>query len=180
MSRSPSYILLCDLGIVAASIIVAIFLARTNVLAETLQVSESLGVWGSFFVGIFYTHLFTSIPAAVVLGKIAVTNSILLTAVLGGAGALIGDFVIFKFVRDSISPFLAAHSTRLRNLSTHPFFRWTLILLGALIVASPLPDEPGLVLIGLSQTKTAWFAPLSFLANTVGILVIGLIARSIL
>jgi hypothetical protein len=174
-----SRILLRDLGIVAVSIAAALALIYTEALENVLRAAEGLGLLGSFIVGIFYTHLFTSVPAAVILGTIAQTNSILLTALLGGAGALLGDFIIFKFVRDSISPLLAAHSMRLANLSAHPLFRWTLILLGALIVASPLPDEPGLVLLGLSQTKTVWFAPLSFLANAVGILVIGLVARSL-
>ncbi|MBI2623450.1 MAG: hypothetical protein HYW65_02645 [Candidatus Liptonbacteria bacterium] len=179
MPRSPSYLLLRDLGIVAVSVVAAFLLAYTDTMEQLLRAAQGLGILGNFFIGIFYTSVFTSVPATVALGKIAQVQPVLLTALLGGAGALVGDYLIFRFVRDSISPLLAAHSARIRNISAHPFFRWVLMALGALIVASPLPDEPGLVLIGLSHAKTAWFAPFSFLANATGILVIGIIARAI-
>lgn len=59
------------------------------------------------------------------------------------------------------------------------FFRWLTWLLGGLIIASPLPDELGIGLLGFSKMKLAAFIPLSLIFNSLGILVIGLVARSL-
>jgi hypothetical protein len=58
-------------------------------------------------------------------------------------------------------------------------FRAVMPFLGALIIASPLPDELGLVFLGISKLKTRYFLPLSFVLNFFGILIIGLIAKSL-
>lgn len=59
-------------------------------------------------------------------------------------------------------------------------FRWSIAFLGALVIASPLPDELGLMMLGFSKIKTSFFVPISFLLNFLGILVIGLIAKAIM
>jgi len=58
-------------------------------------------------------------------------------------------------------------------------FRWSMVLFGALVIASPLPDEIGLAMMGLSKVKTLLFIPISFSLNAFGILIIGLIARTL-
>ena len=179
MPRPLSYPLRHELGIIVVSVCIALALAYTNAMKQLLRSAEGIEGLGSFIAGLFYTSVFTSVPAAVALGKIAVVHSLPATAFIGSIGALIGDFLIFRFVRDSISPLLAAHSARLKNISFHPAFRWALVALGFIIIASPLPDEPGIILLGLSRTKIALFAPVSFLANFLGILAIGLAARAL-
>ena len=57
--------------------------------------------------------------------------------------------------------------------------RWLIPFIGALIVASPLPDELGLTMMGLSKMKTSLFIPLSFLLNFFGIMTVGLIAKAV-
>ncbi|MDP3800322.1 MAG: hypothetical protein Q8Q90_02755, partial [bacterium] len=57
------------------------------------------------------------------------------------------------------------------------FLRWFTPFLGALIIASPFPDELGLVLMGLSKTNTKVFIPVSFGLNFIGILIMGLLLR---
>ena len=59
-------------------------------------------------------------------------------------------------------------------------FRWLIAFLGALIIASPLPDELGLTMMGFSKIKTSLFIPISFLLNSLGILIIGLIAKAVM
>jgi hypothetical protein len=58
-------------------------------------------------------------------------------------------------------------------------FRLVSLFVGGLIIASPLPDELGISVWGFSKLKTAWFIPLSFFCNFVGILLIGAVARAI-
>ena len=58
------------------------------------------------------------------------------------------------------------------------FFKWLIPFMGALVVASPLPDEIGLAMMGFSKIRTSLFIPISFLLNFLGILVIGFIAKN--
>ena len=52
------------------------------------------------------------------------------------------------------------------------YFSWTLPILGAIIIASPLPDEMGVGLMGISKLKTSKFILLSFILNAIGIFLI--------
>ncbi len=132
----------------------------------------------------FFVSVFTVAPATVVLAEIAQSNSIFLVAFFGGIGALVGDLVIFRFIKDRLADdflYLIKKSKFGRWVSIFHLrlFRWLVPLVGALIVASPLPDELGLTMMGLSKMRTSLFIPLSFLLNSLGILVIGLIAQSL-
>ena len=70
-------------------------------------------------------------------------------------------------------------SQRLLAIFRLKCFRWLTPLIGAIIVASPLPDEIGLALMGLSGLRTAMFLPLSFILNFFGILAVGLAVRAV-
>ncbi|HBH46786.1 MAG: hypothetical protein A2445_02430 [Candidatus Jacksonbacteria bacterium RIFOXYC2_FULL_44_29] len=176
--------LLLDLGIVAASVIIAVILGLTGVLKDVLFFSQGFSFLGSFVAGIFFTSIFTVAPATVVLGEAAQLNSLLAVAFWGGLGSLLGDLVIFRFIKDRLSEdFLCllqqSKFEKVRLIFKCRLFKWILPLAGAIIVASPLPDEIGLMLLGLSKTKTWLFIPISFLLNFTGILIIGLIARAV-
>ncbi|MEK7557169.1 MAG: hypothetical protein AAB538_04290, partial [Patescibacteria group bacterium] len=49
--------------------------------------------------------------------------------------------------------------------------------LAGIIIASPLPDEIGIALLGFMKTRKKDFFLLSLVANFLGILAIGLVAR---
>src|SRR5262249_43219313 len=51
--------------------------------------------------------------------------------------------------------------------------RWLSFFVGGLIIASPLPDELGIGLLGVARLRTAWFVLLSYAFNFLGILAIG-------
>ena len=138
---------------------------------------------GSFIAGILFVSVFTVAPATVALGEIARVNSLIITAVIGGLGALAGDLIIFRFVRGRISQDFSylvkiSKSERLVLIFKLKLFKWLIPFIGALIVASPLPDEIGLAMLGLSRMKTSVFILSSFLLNSIGILIIGLIAKT--
>ena len=59
------------------------------------------------------------------------------------------------------------------------WFDYILFAAGALIVLSPLPDELGLALMGVSQIRNVLFFPVSFALNFFSILILGLAARSL-
>lgn len=177
--------LLHDVLLIVISISVAVALTKTGVLAKVLTSTEELEFLGSFIAGLFFTSVFTTAPAIVTLGEIARANSILPVALFGAAGAVIGDLVIFRFVRDTLAEHvleLVRHRNRGRRIQVlfkRKLFRWLSFFVGGLIIASPLPDELGIGLFGFSNMKMLWFVPLSFFFNFFGIVLIGLVAQAL-
>ncbi len=186
MKNNRNFLFMQDIAIIALSVLIAIILVKTQVLVKILTSTQELEILGSFIAGMFFTSIFTTVPAIVTLGEIAQANSILLTAFFGALGAVVGDLIIFYFMRDRFSGHLMKlmqHSgggKRFRALFKLKFSRWLTFLVGGLIIASPLPDELGIGLLRLSKTRTSLFIPLSFVFNFLGILFIGLVAKSIL
>lgn len=177
--------LLQDAAIILLSIVIAVILVKTDVLIKILISTQELKFLGSFITGMFFTSVFTTAPAIVTLGEIARANSILPTAIFGAMGAVVGDLIIFRFVRDRFSEHLMeiikhqGAGKRIKLLFKLKIFRWLTFLVGGLIIASPLPDELGIGLLGFSKMRTSWFIPLSFTFNFIGILLIGLVAKTL-
>ena len=174
-----------DLGIIILSVVIAIILAKTGILAGILTSTQEWTILGSLIAGMFFVSIFTAAPAGVVLFEMAATNPTWVVALFGGIGALIGDLMIFRFIKDSLSEDIhwVLRKTKLERLTSIfqlKLFRWFVPFIGALIVASPLPDEIGLAMMGLSKMKTSIFVPISFVLNFLGILIIGLFAKGIL
>lgn len=174
-----------ELLFLVASIAATIFLARAGIAHRVALVADGSAPWGSFVSGIFFVSLFTAAPATLLLAEISRVHSIFLTACFGALGALVGDYLLFRFIRDKLSARLVAvaHNVRIRKMmlfTQAPVFRWIVPVVGAFIVMSPLPDEIGLMMMGLSGMRTSTFIPLSFALNFIGILAIGFGARSLL
>lgn len=173
-----------DVAIIAISVALAVAFVATGALGWFLNVTRGLGLLGSFLAGIFFTSAFTVAPATVVLGGMAQELPVWGVAVFGGLGALLGDSLIFRFVEhrlaDDFEYLLRKTDTeRFVSIFHRRLFRWLFQFAGALVVASPLPDELGLAMMGISKMRASLFVPLSFLLNSAGILVVGLIARTL-
>ncbi len=181
-----NFLLMQDTAMIMFSVLVAVMLIKTQFLAKILTSTQELEILGSFIAGMFFTSIFTTAPAIVTLGEIAQTNSIILTAFVGALGAVVGDLIIFHFVRDRFSEHLIhlignkGGLPRLKILFKLRFFKWLTFLVVGLIIASPLPDELGISLLGFSKIRLSLFIPLSLTFNFLGILLIGIVARSIL
>ncbi len=174
--------LIRDLTIILLSVVIAIVLAKTGILKDLLTNTQEWRFLGNLVAGLFFVSVFTAAPAVVVLVEIAQSNSVLEVAFFGGIGALLGDLLIFRFIKDSLAQNISylikrTKQERLVKIFQLELFKWLVPFVGALVVASPLPDELGLVMMGLSKMKTALFIPISFILNSLGILIIGLIAK---
>ncbi|HEY9584469.1 MAG TPA: hypothetical protein VJI33_02745 [Candidatus Paceibacterota bacterium] len=172
-----------DILIILASIIFATVLVKFHVIELVIGKTESNILIGSFVSGLFFTSIFTTAPAIVALGEISKLNNIFLVAILGGLGAMVGDYIIFRFFRNRLGDdILQLIRGRKKHWWKHLFKshlgKRILAVLGALIIASPLPDELGLMLMGVSKLKNSTFLPLSFLMNSLGILIIALVANN--
>lgn len=176
--------LIKDVAIIVLSVLVAVLLVQTGAIKGVLTSTQEMRLVGSFVAGVFFTSIFTTAPATVALAEVAQANSIFLTALFGGLGALFGDLILFRFVRNRLSEdFLylvkQSGSRRLRSIFRLSLFKWLVPFVGALVIASPLPDELGLAMMGLSKMENTRFIPISFALNFFGIVVIGLIARAV-
>ena len=144
----------------------------------------SLGLVGAFFAGVMYVYGFTAAYGTAIFLILAKGNDLVLTGLVAGAGALLGDLLIFKFLRHSFSDELLllskeklfAELGQKLPVGAKKFF---LPAIGGLIIASPLPDELGVSLLGFSKMKMPLFLILSLVFNFIGIYLIGLVVRSV-
>ncbi|MBU1293050.1 hypothetical protein KJ819_03240 [Patescibacteria group bacterium] len=166
-----------------ASIGLFIFLADTPAAHAMIEHIGSYGYLGSFIAGIFFVSTFTVAPSAVVLFHLAEEFHPVLIALTAGAGGVIGDLLIFRFVRGDAFAELSPLIERIKQrpvfaLFKSSYFGWFTPVLGALIIASPLPDEAGIGLMGLSKMREWQFMLLTYVLNTTGILIIVLLAQA--
>ncbi|HLF53600.1 MAG TPA: hypothetical protein VI544_00290 [Candidatus Nanoarchaeia archaeon] len=167
-------------GLVIA-IIAAYFIFSNPQIAGYVSKLNGLGYLGVFIAGLFFTFGFTAPFAA---GFFITLNpeNIWLAAFLGGFGAMLGDLLIFKFIRFSfIDEFQRLENTRvMRKTSSlidrtlgHKIKIYIMYALAGLLIASPLPDEAGVILLaGLTRIKANILAIISFIMNTLGILIL--------
>lgn len=173
-----------DVTIVALSVVVAVLMVQSHLIDSLIAASREFGHIGSFVAGMFFTSIFTTAPAIVTLGEITRSQGIIETSLWAALGAVVGDLVIFRFVRDRMADHLMdilPHRRGVRRftrLLKFRFFRYLTFFAGGLIIASPLPDELGISLLGLSKMREVYFVPLSFAFNFLGICMIGLVAAS--
>jgi len=176
--------LLQDLVIIILSICFAVLLVKTEIIHQLLFSSYTNGFFESLIAGLFFTSIFTTAPAMVALGEISQVVPILHVAFFGALGALMGDLILFKFIRDrfsdDIAEFLRKKKEKKVKVSEHfDLIKWFSFFIGCLIIASPLPDELGIGLLGFTKVKMKLFIPISYIFNFAGIVLIGLIANSV-
>jgi hypothetical protein len=171
-----------DLGIIVLSIIMAILLVKTGVLQDLMSSLEEHAMLSSFVAGIFWTSAFTVAPASLILIGLAKNGSLFWIAFWGGLGAFLADLIIFHFIKDDLTSDIdeiIKHSKlkKIKFLLKFKSFRWLFSLIGAFIIASPLPDDMGLMLLGLSKMNTYWFSFFMLILNFIGILSVEMIFK---
>ncbi|MDP2695705.1 MAG: hypothetical protein Q8O87_00440 [bacterium] len=174
-----------NLVILTVGVLIAIFLVRLGIDDAIISASGRVQILANFLAGMFFTSVLTVGTAAVVLGELALDVGLVQLAFVGALGAIIGDLILFSFIRDRIADDFAAliHQQRyrgLRHILHLALWHRLLPVLGFILVASPLPDEIGLAMMGISKIKTHHLIFLSFFANFFGILIVGLVARGVL
>ena len=177
--------LIKDLIFLAISIAVAVFFVKTGVADKLITSLDGLKWLGIVIAGLFFTSIFTSAPSVVLLGVFAEDSSLFVVAILGGLGAVIGDFIIFSFVKNRVSKNLelmlaSSPKSRIPLIFKKELFKFFLPLLGAIIIASPLPDEIGVTMLGVSKMSKKRFILLTFILNSIGIFIIAGMAKTII
>lgn len=172
-----------DILILAASISFAVFLAQTDVIPRLMAATGFVPL-EAFFAGFFFTSLLTLAPAGVAFAEMASTVPALQLAGWGAVGAVAGDLVLFLFVRDALSEDImmmlrGSWVRKAKALFKSPFLSWAVPVAGAIVIASPLPDEVGLAMLGLSKTDLRFLIPVSYSMNFFGILLVAWAAQAL-
>lgn len=166
-----------NLAFTFLGIIFAFFLSKSPDFHQFLLQIGDFGYLGAFVAGILFVSTFTVATGAVILFILAEKLSPLEIGLIAGLGAVVGDFTIFRFVKDNlileIEPmYEKLGGNHLIKVLHTKYFSWTLPVIGAIIIASPLPDEIGVSLLGLSKISTFKFLIFSFILNAFGIFLI--------
>lgn len=166
------------------SFVLLFILADTEVAHSLIRYVERFGYIGALFTGVFFVSTFTVAPASVVLFHLSQDLNPFWIALFAGTGAVIGDLVIFRILKDGVfdelSPlFKRFEGSYMATLFKTPYFAWFVPVAGAIIIASPLPDEVGIGLLGLSKVTWWQFVLLTFVLNSAGIFLVVLLANAL-
>lgn len=156
------------------NILLAIFLSKYNFPNDSLFNLRHIPFFGSFVAGALYVSAFTAALGILMLSDLATTIHPIEIALLAGLGGAISDFVIFRFFKNSLLSEITPIYNKLggkylTQLMYHKFFRWSLPIIGAIIIASPFPDELGISLMGLTHIKNYQFVLLCLVLDIAGV-----------
>jgi len=166
----------------AVSLVALYFLADTEIAKQFLVRMGDWGYFGALLAGIFFVSTFTVAPSILVIYYLSQTLNPWEVALFAGIGAMIGDVLIFNYLRDGffdeIKPlFSFFRRPLLERVFNSSYFAWLLPIVGAIIIASPFPDEIGISLMGLSKIKRWQFLLVSFFLNSAGLFAVTMLAR---
>ncbi|MFO0703374.1 MAG: hypothetical protein U0525_01465 [Patescibacteria group bacterium] len=167
-----------NLSLFGFSIVFGLILLKAPGFRDVVLHLGTLGYVGAFIGGVLFISTFTVTPGTALLLLLSESLNPIEIGIIAGLGAVIGDLTIFQFIRNKalISEikhfFKYFEGDKITHLVHTKYFSWSLPVLGALIIASPLPDEMGVSLLGISKMKTYQFILLSFLLNSIGIFLI--------
>src|SRR3989338_8360053 len=155
--------------------IVAYFIFTGRSYQPLIQFVLSLGFIGVFLTGMMFSYGFTAAPATALFLIMAKEHNIAATGLIGGFGALVGDLIIFSFIRLSFRDEIEKLSKERMVRKFHSQLpsklkRYLIPIFGGFIIASPLPDELGVTLLAIHQhISVRMFTLLSYTLNTAGI-----------
>lgn len=166
-----------NLTFLILSLLLALYLFRNETFHSYLLHLGNLGYIGAFIGGILFVSTFSVATATLILLVLAEGLNPVEIGLCAGAGAVVGDVLIFRFIKDGLSSEVKSLYNQVRGhhltkVVHSKYFSWTLPVIGALLIASPLPDEIGISLMGISKMKFYNFLLLSFVLNSIGIFIV--------
>ena len=168
-----------DMALVVISVGAALWLNSSGLNGKFISMLAGYKWFGIFIAGIFLPLVFTAAPVTVFFLEIFKNTPVLPVVLIGSVGAFFGDFVIFRFAKNRVAEDLnyiinLKKHQRLAHIFHLKLFRYMTPLLGAIIIATPLPDEFGVAILGLAKITGARFAVLTFLIHAAALMFISL------
>lgn len=167
-----------NIAMVFFSIGIGIFLYTSPTFHDFLISLNSLGYFAAFIAGILFTSIITTGTSIVMLLTLAEELNTVTMATIAGFGAVVGDLLILRFFKDNLAEELnylwqkskIGEIKPIKFVLSSRLFIWMLPVLGAIAIASPLPDEVGIGFLGISNLPKKTFILISYALNTLGIL----------
>lgn len=163
------------------SFIIIYYLFQNSNISDWISNLERFSYLGSFIAGIFISFGFSAVLG---IGFFIALNpqNIILAAILGGFGAMIGDLIIFKSIKFSfMDEFKELEKTKaihkieeiVKKKKRVVILHYLLYIFAGLALATPLPDEIGVVMLaGLTTIKPLKLVVISFIVHTAAIFLI--------
>ena len=178
--------LLRDGILILISILFAYIIHQFDYLERLIEFASGPYFFAAAFVaGIFFSSTFTVAIATSVFLLLGETHAPLGIALIGALGAILGDTFIFKFLKDDlIADFdylenqFGGGKRIAKRIFHSKLILWFAPIVAAIMIASPIPDEIGLILLAGIKLKYRQFFLISLILNFIGILVIGLFAKN--
>lgn len=169
--------LIADLIIFLVSCFLAYLLVQNGSLDYFIAKVTPVQFLAEFVAGVLFTSFLTTPFSLALFYVLSESTHPLQIAIIGGAGACIGDMLIVTIFRNSFfDDFKTLEKTlklkKVFHFFHHSHFNHLAPLLGILIIASPFPDELGLIMLGASKLKVIQLIILTFVINTAGIFII--------
>lgn len=167
---------------VGLSVLLAVYLGTNQTFKSWLLHLGSLEYIGALLAGFLFVSSFTVAISTVVIGIMAQHIHPVALGLIGGVGAVVGDWVVFRLVKDHLTDELGMlfgkeGTAYVKHVLRSKYIAWTLPIIGAFIIASPLPDELGVSLLGMSKMSDAKFIAISYIFNSLGILMIASVVK---
>lgn len=165
--------LLIDFIVILAVIILSFFLV-TSRLEDRILSNFKGHEWVAYLTaGIFSVNTITAFPAYTFMAKVVNPENFWLVVSLGAIGSVIGDTLIFSFIKFRLIESIInsfKHNKKIVSLlrTRNKVVKAILVVIGSLIIMSPMPDEIGVLLIGVSRIPQSYFILLSLVLNSVG------------
>lgn len=158
----------------------AYILFSNLLLAEYVTKLHQFNYLSVFLFGTLFSFGFTT-PFAIGYFITYNPTNIWLAGIIAGFGAMIADLIIFKFVKfsfkDEFEKLRKEKITKQIDFEMKKIFgkkikHYLMYAFAGIIIASPLPDEAGVTMLaGLTHIKPSALAIISFICNTLGILI---------
>jgi hypothetical protein len=155
----------------------AIFLAKNQTFNNFLLSLGQYGYISAVVAGAMFVCTFTVATGALVIFTLAKTLSPVELILFGMLGAVIFDMCIFKTIKNTvdkeiIEAFSNPRFNHFKKILHTKYFAWMMPLIGLLVFLSPLPDELGISLLGLSKLKTYQFLFISIFNHALGMFLV--------
>ncbi|MBI2990098.1 MAG: hypothetical protein HYY51_02840 [Candidatus Magasanikbacteria bacterium] len=163
------------------SVCLAFILFLTGVFDLLADSLNGAGYPSAIVAGFLFPITFTAAAGGLYLMELGTRLNPIITALLGGFGAMIADLLMFRFINGTILQELKLIAAMLipkhRRQRMERFTKKRVFLIGvpflaSLLIASPLPDEIGIALFGLVNFKPKYLSLITYLLNTAGIFVL--------
>ncbi len=164
-----------------ASLLISVYFLLSPEFHLFISNLNSLSYFGVLISGFFYSSFLTSSTSTAALFLLGKELNPFIVAPIAAFGAAVADFLIFSLIKYRVSHHygifdkLKAKLSERRSivaLRGHRVGKYFIPVLGAFIIASPLPDELGIALLGASKYDTKKFFLIAFAMNMLGILFI--------